>query len=106
MLLPHFGHSILTVGKVRSFCSSFPIIAMDSWGERSMALTETGDLSPAYFLKPHFGHTRLKTGFFAFLSRRETRRIPHFGQNSISLTTISAQIPLQLTLLNLFTLTG
>ena len=49
-LFPHLGHSILTVGKVRSFCSCFPIIAMDSCGERSMDLGETGGLSPVCFL--------------------------------------------------------
>jgi hypothetical protein len=77
-------------------------MAMDSWGERSMALGATGGFSPVCFLYPHFGHKRLKTAVFAFFSRRETSRIPHFGQNSISLTAISAQIRLQLTLLNLF----
>jgi len=75
---------------------------MDSWGERSIVLGARDGLSPVCFLKPHFGHKRLKTGFFAFFSRLETSRVPQFGQNSISLTTVSAQSPLQFTLLNLF----
>ena len=106
MLFPHLGHSTLTVGKVRNFCSSFPIIAMDSWGERSIVLGTTDGLSPVCFVYPHFGHMRLKTVFFAVLLRRETSRIPQSGQNSTQFTSSSAHVGLQFTLLNLFFLTS
>jgi len=55
-LFPHFGHAILVVGKVRSWCS-FPITVTDSLGERFMGLATASALCFPGFLYPHFGHT-------------------------------------------------
>jgi len=52
VLLPHFGHSILTVGNVRSFCSSLLITATSCLGLGCAVSASFGSVffSGAFFL--------------------------------------------------------
>jgi len=88
VLFPHFGHSIRTVGSVRSFCSSLPITATNCCGLCWITLLILGSTFwvDSCFLYPHFGHTSIKDVSLPFLGFLNSRREPHFGQNSICAT--------------------
>jgi hypothetical protein len=85
-LFPHFGHSILTVGKVLNFCSFLPMTAIDSWNGLSSFIGEGTITFPwvsVFFFKPHFG--QINTKFFPCFFG--TSLFPQFSQNSIVYST-------------------
>ncbi len=69
----HLGHSALAFGRVRIFCSSFPITMIFSLSCVSRLTT----LSLRVLVYPHLLHAR-KTFFSFFCGRRV---LPHLGQN-------------------------
>jgi hypothetical protein len=91
VLFPHFGHSIRTVGSVRSFCSFLPMTATNCCGLCWIVLPILGATfwADSCFLYPHFGHTSIKEDSLPFSGFLNSRREPHFGQNSICVTPLS-----------------
>ena len=82
-MFPHFGHSIFTVGRVLSFCSFFPIIAMRSWGGCFITFGRVVASGVTGFMYSHFGHERKRIVFFRSFLRTGVNLIPHLGQNSM-----------------------
>ena len=87
VLFPHLGHSMRMVGRVLSFCSSFPMTATNCFGLCSMILpVDFTSSTDSRFLNWHLVQTSISKACFPEFTFLGTRREPQSLQNSIRFT--------------------